>query len=55
MSGRLFKRESIVAQEDEWMALQKIVGSGSGGQLYNREEKKEGEWTILQNRINIGS
>ncbi len=41
MSGRLFKRESTVAQEDEWTALQKRVDSGSGGQLYDREEGRK--------------
>ena len=41
MSGRLFKRKSTVAQEDEWTALQKRVDSGSGGQLYNREEGRK--------------
>ena len=41
MSGRLFERESTVAQEDEWTALQKRVDSGSGGQLYDREEGRK--------------
>ena len=41
MSGRLFKRESTVAQEDEWTALPKRVDSGSGGQLYDREEGRK--------------
>ena len=41
VSGRLFERESTVAQEDEWTALQKRVDSGSGGQLYDREEGRK--------------
>ncbi len=41
MSGRLFKRELTVAQEDELTALQKRVDSSSGGQLYDREEGRK--------------
>ena len=41
MSERLFKKESTVAQEDEWTALQKRVDSSSGGQLYDREEGRK--------------